>query len=334
MRRRRSTALTLLAPLALLVAACGDEGESAASSNPDAPLQVVATTTVVADFAAIIGGERVGIYNVAKPNVDLHDLEPTPADLNAMKAAGVIVSNGLGLESWLDATLTSSGTKAAVIDASEGVTTRAGGHDHDEEHADDDHAKDAKGTKDDHAEEDDHDDVDPHIWHDPRNAKVMVTNIAKGFAAADPAGAAVYEKNLAAYLVELDTLDREIAAQVAGLTNKKLVTNHDAFGYFVDRYGFEFVGSIIPSFDSSAELSAADLTELVAAIKSEGVTAVFSEASLPGKTAKTIADEAKVKVVAGESALYGDGLGPASSAGGTYLKMMRHNASTIASNLR
>lgn len=324
MRRGRRTLLALLAllaPLALIAAACGDDEGSSGSTNANAAVQVVATTTVTADFVGIIGGERVGVYSVAKPNVDLHDYEPSPADLNAMKRAQVIVRNGLGLEAWLDDTLASSGTKAAVIDTSEGVTPREGGHHEDEGHA---------GEKDgEHADE-----VDPHIWHDPRNAKIMVTNIAKGLTAADPAGAATYEKNLTAYLAELDALDKEIEGQVAGLTNKKLVTNHDAFGYFVDRYGFAFVGSIIPSFDSSAELSASDLTELVAAIKAEGVTAVFSEASLPAKTAKTIADEAKVKVVAGESALYGDGLGPKSSAGGTYLKMMRHNASTIVSNLR
>jgi zinc/manganese transport system substrate-binding protein len=338
MRRGRRTLLALLAPIALFAVACGDDGEaSSSSSNPDAAVQVVATTTVTADFVAIVGGERVGVYSVAKPNVDLHDYEPSPADLNAMKRAQVIVRNGLGLESWLDDTLTSSGTKAAVIDSSEGVTAREGGHEdedeHGDEHEDDKATSGAKAADDDHGDEHD-EELDPHIWHDPRNAKVMVTNIAKGLSAADPDGAAVYEKNLAAYLAELDALDKEIEAQVAGLTNKKLVTNHDAFGYFVDRYGFEFIGSIIPSFDSSAELSAADLTDLVSAIKAEGVTAVFSEASLPAKTAKTIADEAKVKVVAGESALYGDGLGPASSSGGTYLKMMRHNASTIVSNLR
>lgn len=333
MRRGRRTVLALLAPIALFAAACGDDEASSSSSNPDAALQVVATTTVTADFVAIVGGERVGVYSVAKPNVDLHDYEPSPADLNAMKRAQVIVRNGLGLESWLDDTLTSSGTKAAVIDSSEGVTAREGGHHNEHEHEDEKATSGAKAAGDDHGDEHD-EELDPHIWHDPRNAKVMVTNIAKGLSAADPDGAAVYEKNLAAYLAELGALDKEIEAQVAGLTNKKLVTNHDAFGYFVDRYGFEFIGSIIPSFDSSAELSAADLTDLVSAIKAEGVTAVFSEASLPAKTAKTIADEAKVKVVAGESALYGDGLGPTSSSGGTYLKMMRHNASTIVSNLR
>lgn len=313
--RRFSAAVITTVLLAATAVACGDDS-GGGSSNPQAALQVVATTTVVADFARVIGGDRVGVYGVLKPNVDAHDYEPSPADLNAMKKAKVIVTNGVGLEEWLEDTISSSNTTATVVDTSEGVTLREGGHEHGSE-------------KDDHGDED----HDPHIWHDPKNAQVMVANIAKAFAAADPAGAATYEKNLAAYTAELDALDAELAKMFGALTNKKLVTNHDAFGYLVGAYDLEFVGSIIPSFDTSAELSAADLKDLVAAIKGEGVKAVFSESSLPAKTAKTIADEAGVKVVAGDDALYGDGLGTASSDGGTYLKMMRHNATTIAKNL-
>ncbi len=297
-----------------LVAACGaDEGGSRQSSNPDAPLQVVTTTTVLTDFAAVIGGERVGIYGLLKPNVDPHDYEPAPADLDAIAKARVIVKNGVGLEEWLDDTIRSSGTKATVADASEGITVR------DLPAADRDAA---------------HDHGDPHIWHDPRNATRMVTTIAAAFTAADPAGASVYAANLATYVAALRSLDTEIAADIDTLTNKKLVTNHDAFGYFVDRYGLTFVGSIIPSFDTSADLSASDLRNLVTAIKAEGVKAVFSESSLPAKTAASIAADAGVKVVEGDDALYGDGLGPAGSDGATYLTMMRHNAQTIASSLR
>lgn len=297
--------ILLGAVLVLLVAACS--ADDAESTNDDT-LRVVATTTVTADFARVIGGARVSVHGIAKPNVDLHDLEPSPADINAMRRAQVIVINGAGLERRLEATVAASGTKATIADSSEGVVLRIDEH-HDDE-------------------------ADPHIWHDPRNAKTMVTNIARAFIAADPAGAADYERNLAAYLAQLDRLDQDIAAQVATLDARKLVTNHDAFGYFVDRYGFEFVGSIIPSFDTSAEMSASGITALVDAIKAAGVKAVFSESSLPAKTAQTIAREAGVKVVAGEDALYGDGLGPAGSPGGTYLEMMQHNADAIVRNLR
>jgi ABC-type Zn uptake system ZnuABC Zn-binding protein ZnuA len=161
----------------------------------------------------------------------------------------------------------------------------------------------------------------------------MVATMLAAFVAGEPAGSATYEANAARYTAELDVLDAEIEAKIATLTNKKLVTNHDAFGYYVDRYGLEFVGSIIPSFESSAEVSAAELADLVDEIETHGVKAIFAESSLPSKVAKTIADEAGVKVVDGEGALYGDGLGKATSPGGTYLAMMRHNTATIVDNL-
>src|SRR6185312_7235378 len=135
-------------------------------------------------------------------------------------------------------------------------------------------------------------------------------NVAKALVAADPSGATTYQANQRAYDTELDALDREIASQLSVLTNRKLVSNHDAFGYYVARYGLEFVGSVIPSFDTQAELSSNDISDLVRKIRSEGVKAVFSEASLPPKTAEAIASQAGVKVVEGDDALYGDSLGP------------------------
>jgi len=153
------------------------------------------------------------------------------------------------------------------------------------------------------------------------------------FVAADPPDAGIFTANAARYTAELDTLDSEIAAKIAALSNKKLVTNHDAFGYYADHFGLQFVGSIIPSFETSAEVSAAELNDLVDKIKAQGVKAVFAESALPSKVAKTIAHEAGVRVVDGEGALYGDGLGTAKSAGGTYLTMMRHNTATIVDNL-
>jgi hypothetical protein len=119
---------------------------------------------------------------------------------------------------------------------------------------------------------------------------------------------------------QLQALDAEVQRQIDSLANKKLVTNHDAFGYYINRYGLQFVGSVIPSFDSSAELSGRDIRDLVAKIKATRVKAVFSETSLPPRAAETIAQEAGVKVVEGEDALYGDSLGPAGSDGDTYLK--------------
>ena len=317
--RRFSPAPLALAALLTLAAACGDSGggdsEQAAKSpateqgGVTARLPVVATTTQLTDFARIVGGDHVDVYGILKPNVDAHDFEPSPADIARLAQAKVIVKNGVDLEEWFDSTIKNADTLATIVEAANGVTIRHGEGDHE-----------AEG--------------DPHIWQDPRNAKVMVHNLAAALIIADPDHRADYEANEAAYAAELDRLDAEIAAEIAGLTNKKIVTNHDAFGYYIDRYGLDFVGSIIPSFDSQAELSARDISNIVKRIKATGVKAVFSESSLPPKTAEAIGRDAGVMVVAGEDALYGDSLGPAGSGGDTYLKMLRHNTREIVAHLR
>jgi ABC-type Zn uptake system ZnuABC Zn-binding protein ZnuA len=267
-------------------------------------LRVVATTTQVADFARNLGGDRVQVTSLLKPNLDAHDYEPSPADVEAIAHADLVIENGAGLESWLHDTITNSGFDGPLVDTSQGVQLRQMG-----------------GA------------TDPHIWQNPRNAQVMVATIDRAFAAADPADARVFRANLAGYTKQLQVLDGEVQRQIDSLANKKLVTNHDAFGYYIDRYGLQFVGSVIPSFDSSAELSGRDIRDLVAKIKATRVKAVFSETTLPPKAAETIAREAGVKVVEGEDALYGDSLGPAGSDGDTYLKMIRHNTATIVGNL-
>jgi ABC-type Zn uptake system ZnuABC Zn-binding protein ZnuA len=267
-------------------------------------LRVVATTTQVADFARNVGGDRVQVTGLLKPNLDAHDYEPSPADVEAIAHADLVIENGAGLESWLHDTITNSGFDGPLVDTSQGVQLRQMG-----------------GA------------TDPHIWQNPRNAQVMVATIDRAFAAADPADARVFRANLAGYTKQLQVLDGEVQRQIDSLANKKLVTNHDAFGYYIDRYGLQFVGSVIPSFDSSAELSGRDIRDLVAKIKATRVKAVFSETTLPPKAAETIAREAGVKVVEGEDALYGDSLGPAGSDGDTYLKMIRHNTATIVRNL-
>jgi ABC-type Zn uptake system ZnuABC Zn-binding protein ZnuA len=306
-RRFAPAALAFAAVLALS-AACSGDGTASEQGAVSGRLPVVATTTQLTDFVHVVGGNHVDVYGILKPNIDAHDFEPSPGDIAKLAAAKIIVKNGVGLEEWFDPTIKNAGTQATIVDASTGVTVR---------HGEEDHV--AEG--------------DPHIWHDPRNAKAMVHTIALALAAADPAHRADFEANEAAYTVELDRLDAEIAGQIGGLTNKKLVTNHDAFGYYVDRYGLDFVGAIIPSFDSQAELSAQDISHIVGLIKTTGVKAVFSESSLPPKTAEVIGRDAGVTVVAGEDALYGDSLGPSGSDGDTYLKMLRHNTREIVDHL-
>ncbi|MEV4343650.1 metal ABC transporter substrate-binding protein [Actinoplanes sp. NPDC049596] len=313
-------ALGILAVSAALItlAGCGSD-DGAAAAPEGAALSVVATTPEVADFVRNIGGDDVAVTQIIKPNVDPHEYEPTPADIKAIGEAKVVVKNGVGLEAWLDQTISSAGFKGTVVDSSQGVTLREGGHEEGEE-------EHAEGEGEDH---------DPHIWHDPRNAKIMVTNIEKALAAADPDDAGAYAKNLADYTAKLDKLDADNEAAFAKLpaADRKLVTNHDAFGYYVDRYHLQFVGSVIPSLDTSAELSAQQLTDLVAKIKATGTKAIFTESSLPPKSAEAIAKQAGVKVIGGADALYGDSLGEPGTPTGTYLGAEEHNTKVIVDAL-
>jgi zinc/manganese transport system substrate-binding protein len=326
----RTFVTAVTAAALVLLAGCGSGGDDAAAGSASAgaasgaKLAVVATTPEVADFVRTIGGADVTVTQIIKPNVDPHDYEPTPADIKAIGEAKLVVKNGVGLEEWLDQTIESAGFKGTVVDSSQGVTLREGGHEEEGEHAE----EQAAGE---HADEE----HDPHIWHNPQNAKIMVTTIEKALAAADSAHAATFGTNLTAYTAELDKLDADNEAAFAKIpaAQRKLVTNHDAFGYYVDRYKLEFVGSVIPSLDTSAELSAKQLTDLVAKIKTTGTKAIFTESSLPPKSAEAIAKQAGVKVIGGEDALFGDSLGAEGTPQGTYLGAERHNTETIVAGL-
>jgi zinc/manganese transport system substrate-binding protein/manganese/iron transport system substrate-binding protein len=290
---------------AVVPAACG------ADRPPDATgrVTVVATTSQVADFVRVVGGDAVRVHQVVQPGVDPHEYEPTPADQEAIRSSRAIFENGLGLESWVARAVRAAGAKAPVIDTSAGARLRKG----------------AGGEA----------QTDPHIWQDPTNAEVMVGNVARGLSAAVPGRAADIETRAASYQAELDALDAEVRAQIDTIPapRRRLVTNHDALGYYADRYGLTVVGSVIPSFDSQAELSSSQLSALVSAIRAQGVRAIFAESSLPAKTAETVARDAGVKVVAGEDALYADSLGRPGSDGDTYLKMVRHNTRQLVANL-
>ena len=174
---------------------------------------------------------------------------------------------------------------------------------------------------------------DPHIWFAVPNAAQMVANIRDAMAQADPANAAYYRANAAHYVPQLDALDKWIFARMATLprAQRKIVTSHDAFSYYVTRYGLTLVGAVIPSTNTEAEVSAQHLAQLVALIRSEHVKAIFLETSVNPKVEEQIGQEAGVRVV---TDLYGDTLGPAGSDGDTYLKMMRHNTDLIISSLR
>jgi ABC-type Zn uptake system ZnuABC Zn-binding protein ZnuA len=273
-----------------------------------AKLKVVATTTQVTALVQVVGGDKIALVGLIKANVDPHEYEVTPDDLRTIANAEVIFKNGVGLEKALEKVIANSGTKAPVIDTSKGVQIRKG----DEQEPD----------------------GDPHIWHSAPNAIIMLHNVRDGLIQADSANADKYKANAAAYEQKLNDLDKYILDQIASITpaNRKLVTNHDALGYYVDRYGLTFVGSIIPSMDTSFQPSAKELVDLVNAIKAQRVKAIFTEASVNPALAQQIAREAGVRVVDG--ALYGDSLGLPGSGADTLDGMLKANTDLIVSNLR
>jgi len=323
-------ATALAVPLAL--AGCGSSTAAAPSAGSGAAerLSVVATTTQLQDFVGIVGGDHVDLTGILRPGLEAHDFSPSPADVVAIGGADVLVQNGLGLEHWLEATVASAGFDGTPVDASDGVEVRDGAA---AEGAEDEHAEDEHADEEHNEAEHAHGGGDPHIWQSPVNAVTMVENIADGLAEADPAHAEAYRANAAAYTEELRALDAEVAAAIEPLPDKRVVTNHEAFGYYTDRYGLELVGAVIPSFDSSAELSGAEVSDLVERIRATGAKAVFSESSLPPGTAETVGREAGVEVVTGEDALYGDSLGEAGSDAATYVGMIRHNTSVFVDAL-
>jgi zinc/manganese transport system substrate-binding protein/manganese/iron transport system substrate-binding protein len=318
-RRARLIVPALAAASVVALAGCSSPGAET-SGEP----QVVATTTQVADFAAQLVGEQAEVTALLDPGQSAHSFDPSAAQLLALGSADALVVNGAGLESWLDDAIAASGFDGVLIDASTGIELAAT----DDEHADEDH--DHADEADDHAE-DEHSDGNPHLWTDPDLAGEMVANIADGLAEVDAIDADAVRASADDYTAQLDALDAWIEENLAEVpvAERLLVTNHDAFTYFLDAYDVTFVGSVIPSFDDNAEPSAAEIDALVERIRETGVQAVFSEASIAPKAAETIAEEAGVAVYSGDDALYGDSLGQPGTEGETYLGSQIHNARLI-----
>lgn len=285
----------------------GTRSSGTGVSAPATVIAVAATTTQIQDFVANIGGNRIALTGILKPNVDPHDYEPTIDDANAIAQAQVVFVHGIGLDSWIGKTIKEANANAPVITTTDNATILKG----------------------DEAEPE----GDPHCWFDPTIARTMVMNIANGLAKVDAAGASVYQQNAAAYAAQLARMD----AQVQGIYNqvprdqRKLVTNHDAFQYLANHFGLTIVGAVIPSLSDTAEPSAKEISDLIDTIKKERVKAIFAEASANPKVAQQVAQETNIKIV---DTLYGDTWGPPGSDGDTYLKMMVADATTITSALQ
>jgi ABC-type Zn uptake system ZnuABC Zn-binding protein ZnuA len=290
-----------LLPLLLLLAACSGGGDDGGS---DGRLNVVATTTQIGDFARQAGGDRIRLTVLLKANQDAHDFTLAPSQVRAIAEADVVLVNGLGLDGFIEKALESSDAREVVV--SDGISAIEGRDDHER---------------------------DPHVWFSVANARTMVENIRDALSEADAANAAAYAGDASRYLAELQSLDASIKQQVAQIPSgcRKLVTNHDVLGYYAEAYGFEVIGSVIPSTSSQASASAADVAEIVRQIKAEGVPAIFAEASINPDLIRQVGREAGVKVV---DDLYGDSLGPSNSDGSTYIEMMGSNTRKIVDALK
>ena len=279
---------------------------------------VVATTTIVGDVVSRVGGDAIDLVILLPVDADPHAFEPTPQDRVAIARADVLVLNGAGLEAGLDSIL---GTAAGVIvDLSEGLALRALDEDH-EEHDDIHHEE----------HDDEHGQVDPHTWFDPMNVAVWADTLAEAFAKIDPANAASFRENAAAYRRELEALDRWIAERVEAIPveNRRLVTDHTVFGYFADRYGFEQVGAIFPGFSTVAEPSARELAELQDTIRLLGIPAVFIGSVVPPGLAEQIAADTGTRLIT----LYTGALSGPEGPAATYLEMMRFDVESIVGGL-
>ncbi len=288
--------------LMFFLAGCAGQPQAANGGK----VQVLASNEFLADLTRQVAGERAAVSSLIPTGVDLHAFEPAPQDVTRVAASQVLVINGGGLEaSWLEGVLANAGGQRLVITASQGLVARP---------ADD-------------AEE--HPEGDPHFWLDPLLVKTYIANIRDGLSQADPAGAQTYAANAEAYLRQLDDLDAWIRARVESIPPEKrlLVTNHESFGYFAERYGFTLVGAVVPSVSSSASPTAQDLAQLIDQIRQSGAPAVFLESGSNPELAEQVAAETGAQVVEG---LLTHSFGPGVQ---DYIAMMKWNVDLIVGAL-
>jgi len=260
-------------------------------------LNVVASFSILGDFAKNVGGDRVSVTTLVGPNGDVHVYTPAPADAKKIADAKLVIVNGLGLEGWLPRLVQSSGSKAVIVAATDGIAPLKVG-----------------AT------------ADPHAWQSVVNAKTYVANIRDALVAADPAGAAVYRANAESYLAKLDALDREVRGAIAQIpqNRRKVISTHDAFGYFAAAYGVDFIAPLGVSTDS--EPSARDIAGIITQIRTAKIPAVFLENISDPRLIARIAAETGAGI---GGTLYSDGLTAEKGDAPTYIDMVRHNIKAL-----
>lgn len=276
-----------------------------------AKLPVVASFSIVADMTREIGGERVDVVSLVGPDQDAHVFQPSPADVKALSASRVFVTNGLGLEGWMGRLTKASAYKGVMVEAGKGIKTRMAPAEEGEAHG--------------------HDVVDPHAWYDPQRVQVYIRNITAALIKADPQGKDEYNRRAADFSARVKQEDDWASKQFAAvpLAKRKMLTSHDAFGYFGERYGIKMLA--IQGVSTEAEASAKGVAQLVKQVRQEKVNAVFMENMTDKRLLEQLTHEAKVKI-GGE--LYADALSKPNGPASSYLKLFHHNVETIMQSFR
>ncbi|MBV6305544.1 metal ABC transporter substrate-binding protein [Candidimonas humi] len=310
-------------------AACAAPAPGAVAAPDSAPLRVVASFSVLGDMVQQIGGDHIALTTIVGPNGDVHDFEPSPKDSKALAHAQLLLVNGLGFETWMPRLVQASGFKGLEVVASRGITPRhlsageqaleraeerRGGHEH-ERGREERRQPGAAPT-----------DIDPHAWQSLSNGLVYVQNITAGLIKADPAHAADYQSHADMYIAQIKALDAKLKQALAAIpeARRKVVTSHDAFGYFGLAYGVQFISAT--GISNEAEPSAKEMARLIDQIKKEHVSAVFLENITNPKLIRQISRETGAKI-GGE--LYSDALAAPDQPAGTYLGMFEWNAGKL-----
>lgn len=307
----RRAALAL--PAVLLTARAGAQ---------QAPL-VVASFSILGDLVREVAGDAVRLRTIAGPNVDAHSFQPRPSDAEALRGAALVVRNGLGFDGWMDRMIRAAGYRGPIATTTAGITPRQmAGHSHAHGGGAERRHNHSVGPR---------TVPDPHAWQDLRHGIHYVRGIASALAAAVPAEAAAIQARATAYAARLEALDGWVRAEIAAVpeARRKVVTSHDAFGYFGAAYGIAFLAP--QGVSTEAEPSAADVARLIRQIRAEGITAVFMENMANPATLQRLAREAGVAV---GGRLYADALGEAGSAAASYEAMFRHNVGLLVPAMR
>ena len=297
--------------VALALAGVLAGGSTAAQDKgAEKKIKVVATFSILDDLVTNVGRDRVEITTLVGRNSDAHVYSPSPSDAKLLADANVVVTNGFGFEGWITRLIKASGTKAPIITAVKGIKPRRmqRGESHEREQST----------------------TDPHAWQSVANAKIYVANIRDALIAADPAGKAAYQANAAGYLGELDALEKEVKDAIAAIpaARRKVITTHDAFGYFKDAYGLDFIAP--QGVSTETEASARDVAKIIGQIKRQDIPAVFLENITDPRLLKRIAEETGAKI---GGTLYSDALTDDKGPAPTYIDMMRHNIRTLTAAL-